>query len=198
MSNEPKTNYERKLNNYNKRKKNKEDSKKTMSQQEKRFVYSFLGCFGLIAIVLLFIGIGIVSTSAKPQNNTKISSSVTKEPKKYTKLTPEENQNLAKYLNSELSINENNVVLTNSNTMNFQAGGAVAVFFFIPDDYRSYSEDIRQKFVNNVLELYQLSFDNWNKANGEKIQFPPYLYVKYKDNTNMAVWVAGMTEMELK
>ena len=114
------------------------------------------------------------------------------------KLNVDDNKSFESYLNNDMVPNDNNKFLINSNTMNFEAGGAVSMFLYVPDKYKSYSSEDKQRFANNALDIYQESFDIWSNSNNKKIKNPPYFYIKYKDGGNMAVWLPGDKQIEIR
>ncbi|MCI2095839.1 MAG: hypothetical protein LKK07_09880, partial [Lactococcus lactis] len=114
------------------------------------------------------------------------------------KLNVDYNKSFESYLNNDMVSNDNNKFLINSNTMNFEAGGAVSMFLYIPNEYKSYSNNDKQRFANNALDIYQESFDIWTNSNSKKIKKPPYFYIKYKDGGNMAVWLPGDKQIEIR
>ena len=172
--------------------------------------------FALISLAISFVAFFVVGFTAPSddhkssgsnkaeQTSSSQKTSANKAAKKKSesetnnKLNVDDNKSFESYLNKDMLPNDNNKFLINSNTMNFESGGAVSMFLYVPDEYKSYSSDDKQRFANNALDIYQQSFDVWMKANDKKIQFPPYFYIKYKDNNNMAVWVAGDKQMELR
>lgn len=209
MSNEPPKNYERKLNNYKKRKKDKEDSKKTMSQQEKRFVYSFLGCFGLIAIVLLCLGIGIASTSTSSSSKQISSEKTSVNSSNGTNShSIEDNEKFVDFLNKDISgtdtsnLNEESKrLLLNADTMKFGSNNAQSVFLVIPEEYRGFSQDDKLKFAQNALYVYQEDYKRWIKDNKVSKTNPPMFYIKYSGSETgeeMAVWDSAYQDIELR
>lgn len=174
--------------------------------------------FALISLAISFVAFFVVGFTAPSddhkssgsnkaeQTSSSQKTSADKTAKKKTdaegetnnKLSVDDNKSFESYLNKDMVPNDNNKFLINSNTMNFEAGGAVSMFLYVPDKYKSYSSEDKQRFANNALDIYQQSFDVWMKANDKKLKFPPYFYIKYKDNNNMAVWIAGDKQMELR
>lgn len=162
--------------------------------------------FALISLVISFIAFLVVGFTA-PRDDHKSSDSnkteQTSSSKKAgaetdNKLNVDDNKSFESYLNNDMVPNDNNKFLINSNTMNFKAGGAVSMFLYVPDKYKSYSSEDKQRFANNALDIYQESFDIWSNSNNKKIKNPPYFYIKYKDGGNMAVWLPGDKQIEIR
>ena len=163
--------------------------------------------FALISLVISFIAFFVVGFTAprddhkssdsnkaeQTSSSKKTSADKTAKKKAGTetdnKLNVDDNKSFEAYLNKDMVPNDNNKFLINSNTMNFEAGGAVSMFLYVPNKYKSYSSEDKQRFANNALDIYQESFDIWSSSNNKKIKNPPYFYIKYKDGGNMAVWL---------
>jgi hypothetical protein len=172
--------------------------------------------FALISLAVSFIAFFVVGFTApnddhksSDSNKTERTSSSKKTSADKTakkkidaetdnKLNVDYNKSFESYLNNDMVSNDNNKFLINSNTMNFEAGGAVSMFLYIPNEYKSYSNNDKQRFANNALDIYQESFDIWTNSNSKKIKKPPYFYIKYKDGGNMAVWLPGDKQIEIR
>lgn len=172
--------------------------------------------FALISLAVSFIAFFVVGFTApnddhksSDSNKTERTSSSKKTSADKTakkkvdaetdnKLNVDDNKSFESYLNNDMVPNDNNKFLINSNTMNFEAGGAVSMFLYIPNEYKSYSNNDKQRFANNALDIYQESFDIWTNSNSKKIKKPPYFYIKYKDGGNMAVWLPGDKQIEIR
>ena len=174
--------------------------------------------FALISLAISFVAFLVVGFTApsddhkssgsnkSEQTSSSQKTSADKTAKKKTdaegetnnKLSVDDNKSFESYLNKDMVPNDNNKFLINSNTMNFEAGGAVSMFLYVPDKYKSYSSEDKQRFANNALDIYQESFDIWSNSNNKKIKNPPYFYIKYKDGGNMAVWLPGDKQIEIR
>ncbi|MDG6176406.1 energy-coupling factor transporter transmembrane protein EcfT [Lactococcus formosensis] len=109
------------------------------------------------------------------------------------------------YLNNDLSKSDSNPVdnktLLNSKTMKFEAKNARTVFLVIPQDIKKLTKDNKQKLANNAQYIYQENYKSWSTKNNINEKNPPMLMIKYIDSQvgdEMAVWIPGTTNIELR
>lgn len=141
---------------------------------------------------------------AKEKNKTKASSTSEKTTEDNHQSTNPNNA-FVDYLNNDLSKLDSNPVdnktLLNSKTMKFEAKNARTVFLVIPQDIKNLTKDNKQKLANNAQYIYQENYKSWSTKNNIKEKNPPMLMIKYIDSQvgdEMAIWIPGTTNIELR
>ncbi|WP_347962797.1 hypothetical protein [Lactococcus formosensis] len=115
------------------------------------------------------------------------------------------NNAFVEYLNNDLSKLDSSQVdsktLLNSKTMKFESKNARTVFLMIPKDIKNLTKDNKQKLANNAQYIYQENYKSWSNKNKIKEKNPPMLMIKYVDSQvgdEMAVWIPGTNNIELR